>query len=249
MLLAQQVCPLDINSSAIDYQVITANDEQDCDGESEGGIEGVLVVATDQAIQQKTELVSEASAKCVLMDIDDLALLNCFCECEKPDAGKAIVIIDVGNCFTTVSILGGDGIPFIRTFSFAGRDIIKKLTEENDLTVKVVSDALRDSEKKNFDLGAGLESACKELVTGINETLRYYLVQPGATGIERVFVCGGFALCEGFIELLNRKLFVKVQLWDPFTRMDFDANIPGAHILKTIGPVMAVSAGLAMRSI
>ena len=226
LLEARQVCPLDLDSSTVDYQVITSNGQQNTDSTAPKAVKGILVVATNKAIQRITQLTAEALTTCVMMDVDDLALLNCFAECEKPDTNSAIAVIDVGKSFATLSILGNDGIPFIRTFT-------------NEMT----------AEADSFDSGGGVESPSQKLIVGINETLRYYSMQPEASPIERIFVCGGFALAEDFIELLDRNLFVKAQAWNPFSKMRCNHDIPGADLLKTAGPAMAVAAGLAMRSI
>ena len=39
---------------------------------------GVLVAATNEVVRNKTQLISNASLNCALMDIDGLALVNCF---------------------------------------------------------------------------------------------------------------------------------------------------------------------------
>ena len=69
LLEAAQVCPFNTNDSTVDYQLIPNGD---------GDARGVLVGATNEVISGKEELVQSAALKCVLVDVDGLALLNCY---------------------------------------------------------------------------------------------------------------------------------------------------------------------------
>ena len=70
-LEASQVCPFNAEDGAIDYQLMSDGDDK---------TKGVLVAATNALIKSKVQLAKEAHLKCVLMDVDGLALLNCFNE-------------------------------------------------------------------------------------------------------------------------------------------------------------------------
>lgn len=245
---AQQVCPLDLRNSTVDYQIITPNGGQDIDTPPTE-TRGIVVVATNKAIHDKKSLVAGASLKCVLMDINDLALLNCYKQCEKPDPEHGIAIMDVGSRFTTISIQGNDGVPFIRSFPFAGKSIIKQIAEQNNISEDDVKKALREPDNAGFDIYLALETACRDLINAINETLRYYSVQLKGTPVERISVCGGLALNESFIELLNKSVFVEINSWNPFEKILCDSEVQGKEIAENFGPAMAVAAGLAMRSI
>ena len=67
--------------------------------------------------------------------------------------------------------------------------------------------------------------------------------------VEKVFVCGGFSLVKGFVELLDNQLPTAAVLWNPFDKIAQDKHLQGKEVLKENGPAMAVAAGLAMRSI
>ena len=84
MLEAAQICPFDIRSSIVDYQLIET-DKSDSDGPRKKrkvypSTTGVLAVAAKEVISEKQRLAEEGLLKCVLMDSDGLALLNCLGE-------------------------------------------------------------------------------------------------------------------------------------------------------------------------
>jgi type IV pilus assembly protein PilM len=242
MLEASQVCPFNVDDGAVDYQVIDKDSNQ---------LTGVLVAATNKLVRTKTHLASSASLKNVLMDVDGLALLNCLEQCEDPDIVKTTAVLNVGNNYTTLAVVGRDSVPFVRDMTFAGNDIINRLAELNDVSPDQIRHLLSEEEgssEAGFDIQSSLASACEKIITDVTSTLRYYTAQGKTEFIEKVLVCGGFALVKGFVELLDNHLPAKVELWNPFDRIQCD-DAGCKDILKEKGPAMAVAAGLAMRGI
>jgi type IV pilus assembly protein PilM len=245
-LEAAQVCPFNTDEGAVDYQIIS-------DGAD--GVCGVLVAATNDVITTKRQLTKDASLACVLMDVNGLALLNCFnglvpAEYEKKEAARTTAIFNVGSSYTTLAIMGDNGLPFIRDIAYAGDAIIEQIAGENDMSAEAVRKALSgDSAEAQLELRDSLATACRKLIVDVTETLRYYTAQEKSAIVEEVFVCGGFALVKGFVELLDSHLPARAVLWNPFDRVRCEAGQPCKDTLETKGPAMAVAAGLAMRSI
>ncbi|MHC4595306.1 MAG: type IV pilus assembly protein PilM [Planctomycetota bacterium] len=244
-LEASQVCPFNAGDGAIDYQLMPDGDDK---------TRGVLVAATNALIKSKVQLAKEAHLKCVLMDVDGLALLNCFNELggesEEPQTRRMIAILNIGGTCTTLAIMGDNGWPFIRDMPHAGDDIVKQLAIENDLSIEAAKEMLSsDSPAEQIEHYDSLKSACQKLIVDVAESLRYYVAQEKSTLVDKIFVCGGFAPAKGFVELLNSQLPVEAVLWNPFDKIRCDAGQRYKDILAKTGPAMAVAAGLAMRSI
>jgi len=246
-LEAAQVCPFNINDSAVDYQIIPGGEE---------GLRGVLVAATNRLIKTKRELAKKTSLKCVLMDVDGLALLNCFKgadagEYEKQRDGRTTAILNVGKSYTTLVVIGDDGLPFIRDIAYAGHSIVEEIAAQSNVSEETVNRALSGYEnaaEPEPEFVDGLERTCRKLIVDVTETLRYYAAQKKSAVVEKIFVCGGFALVKGFVELLDDGLPAKVVLWNPFDKIRCNAGRACEDILAKKGPAMAVAAGLAMRS-
>ena len=243
LLEAGQVCPFNVDDASVDYQLIPNGD---------GKISGVLVAATNKVLKRKIQFAEEASLNCVLMDVDALSLLNCFSECEKPEAGQTTAILNVGSSYTSLAIMGNNNLPFVRDMAYAGKDIIQQVASENNLSTEAVGKILFSGESPDHpqsELIDSLARACQKLIVGVSETLRYYTAQGKTAVVDNVFVCGSFALVKGFIELLDSQLPARAVLWNPFDKMRCDTGQPCRDILAKKGPAMAVAAGLAMRSI
>ena len=245
-LEAAQVCPFNTGDSAVDWQSI-ANDGE--------GVAGILVAATNSLIRRKVQLAKEASLDCVLMDVDGLAMLNCFSEFEKTEPGETVAVLNIGSSYTTLAIMGDNRWPFIRDITYAGDDIVKQIADENNMSADAVKKILfADSMEVQTKLHDSLEKACKKLIVDVTETSRYYKTQEKTAAFEKLFVCGGFALVKGFVELLSSQLPVKALLWNPFDKIRCDVGrnhraVLQRNILAKNGPAMVVACGLGMRSI
>ena len=244
LLEAEQVCPFNVSDGGVDYQAMPE--------EENNAVRGVLVAAANKLIKRKRKLVKEAAVEPVLMDVDGLALLNCFSEYEKVDPGQTIAILNVGSSFTNLAIMGDNELPFVRDIAYAGKDIIKEIASENEVTTQTVRNIIfgkGDLAQPELGLSGSLERVCRKLITDVTETLRYYLSQNQSASIDKIYVCGGFALVEGFVEILDNQLPATAVLWNPFDKIACAANVGCEDILEKSGSALAVAAGLAMRTI
>ncbi|MHC4582814.1 MAG: pilus assembly protein PilM, partial [Planctomycetota bacterium] len=236
-----QVCPFDAAESTVDHYLMPNGDDK---------TRGILVAATNSLIESKEKLAKESALKCVLMDVEGLALLNCFNSLADESDRPTTAILNVGSSGTTVAIMGGSGRTFIRDLTFAGDDIIKQVAADKYMSTEDVKGILScDSAGPQTELHDSLEKACLQLTVPVSETLRYYATQEQTTPIEKIFVCGGFALIKGFVEILNSQLEAEAVLWNPFEKIPCDPAQQLGDVCDKKGPALAVAAGLAMRTI
>jgi type IV pilus assembly protein PilM len=249
---AEQVCPFERGQFIVDYQLFhnaRGKLQESANSQQNNKIQGVFAAAATNMIGYKNQLVKAASLNCVLMDVDGLALLNCFLECEKPERSETIAILGVGEAFTNLVISGSNGTPFVRDIPHAADEIINHVAGEHNLSGQAARDILCGSPDKDIgEFKGSLERSSAKLIADIAQTLRYYTVEEGQ-GVAKIFVCGGFAGTNGFIELLNNQLPLEVVLWNPFNKMRYGGAAHGIEMLKEQGFALALAAGLAMRTI
>jgi type IV pilus assembly protein PilM len=245
-LEASQVCPFNVYDGVVDYQLIQNGPAEDC-------VSGVLVAATNDVVRRKISLVEQCSLNCVLMDVDGLALLNCLAETKNeafPFSTSAI--LDVGASSTTLAVMSDNHFPFVRTISYAGKDVVALIARENNVSTEVVKKEIYGLSEPVIPadkLEKSMEIACQKLVSDVAETLRYHSTQEKTSPIERILVCGGFGMVRGFVDILNEQLPLKAILWNPFDTMKYSVDRKCLDVIQSKGPVMAVAAGLAMRSV
>ncbi|MFC1604102.1 pilus assembly protein PilM [Planctomycetota bacterium] len=246
MLEAKQVCPFTTDQIAVDYRLIPDGD---------GKTRGYLVVATDRLIKSVVRLTNRAHLNCALMDVDGLALLNCFNQLEKPEKNHGTAILNIGSHHTTLVVEGDGGWPFIRNLGYAGDSIIEGIAAENEMTPDAVK-AMFSGDPKEIpvNIQKSFERACNRLINDITKTVRYYGAQERSSDIQKILVCGGFAQFGQLVKILDSSLPMAVELWNPFEKMrcHVGRNHRGVlvkSIIRKNGPAMAVAAGLAMRAI
>ncbi|HUT31664.1 MAG TPA: pilus assembly protein PilM [Sedimentisphaerales bacterium] len=222
MLEASQVCPFEIDRCAVSYQLIP---------NSENKLSGVLVAATNKLIERKKRCVAGGSLDAVLMDVDGLALLNCFTELEGVEPERTIALLNLGRSYANLAIMGRDSLPFVRDIACS----------TNGAGVQGWAEQHQDP--------ASWQDAFPRLTADVNDTLRYYAARAKTGVVEQILVCGGFALLEGFVQWLNGRLTAQAVLWNPFEKMPCRGGHDCSELLQTRGPVMAVAAGLAMRAV
>ncbi len=243
MLEASQICPFDVTRSTVDYQLLP---------DTEGNVSGILVAAKNSWIDKKKQIAESLSFHNILVDVDGLALINCFNELEKPEANQSTAILNVGSSFVNLAFIDNDSPSFIRDMVYAGNDIIKAVANEVGETpenIKRILFGKTESKKPEMELAESLKKGCKKLIVDVKETLRYHKTRTKSAAVEKIFVCGGFALVKGFIEILNEQLSAEVILWNPFEKINLGENSLKEKTLREEGPALAVAAGLAMRTI
>ena len=246
-LEAQQMSPFDPDQSIISYQAVPVSETA-----AESGREGFLVVAMREAIEQKIEWVRAAGGKVLLMDVEGLAALNCLQACLSQTGDKTVGLIHIGNRFTTVSILGENGIPFIRDLTYAGKNIRAAIRQQTGLSDPEIRKALFHTGGLVPDsdaLRTALKNAATRNISDINETLRYYLTQNPSGELKQLYITGGWAMSRPFVELLAGALPIRVEVFNPFQTLTIEAPPAQESLMKQSGPALAVAAGLAMRTI
>lgn len=250
---AQQVCPLDIHQSVLDFQLInTPVTEPKAKGEKARTRAGVMTVGTQRVIDEQTALLTDAGGKALMVDVNVLALLNCLNQLELIEPRETVAVIDVGNALTNVVIYGQDGLPFVRDISQAGEKIVQQMSRDLDISEQDVRQLLireQVSDQLDDKLLLSLNNAIAPLANAVNETLRFYSFQEKQSGVNRIFLCGGFALIDAFVEFFTDALPVPVGLLNPFTNIESQKSADETEALVKNGPVYAAAVGLAMRTV
>ena len=246
---AEQVCPFEDGQFIVDHEVMDVGVSDSEDG-PEGQTNGILVAVTRDLVFSRNQLIRKASLNCVLLDVNSLALLNCFMECEKPESGLTFGVLDIGSKFMNMVISNDKTLPFVRDIPNASDRVIDHIAEQTDITPVEVKTMLRDGNSLSDDILKSLKAASAMLAADISDSLRYYMSQDGNT-VDRLYVCGGFAQTRGLVELLGNDLPCETVLWDPFEKIEIKGGQRNKSIetIAQYGPSLAMATGLAMRGI
>ena len=241
---AEQVCPLDMRQSIIDYQLFGNFDET-------SEVLGLFVAANSDIVYKMNQYVSDAGFRNVLMDVNSLAVLNCFSEFSDHDENATNAILDIGSSFANLMILPKDNQPFVRCITHGTKEIIKRVSLEQGVSQedveKTLSGKISPSDMYSFE--NSFKIAMKTLINEIKETFLYYTSHVNQCEINRIYVCGGLVSAVGVEHLLKEELSEQIEVWNPLIKASFDQSIKNVEEKIKAGPSMATAMGLAMRSI
>ncbi|MBN2511559.1 MAG: pilus assembly protein PilM [Sedimentisphaerales bacterium] len=247
-LEAQQLSALDPNHSVVDYQLL-----QDVGTPAEParqGRKGYLVIGLEDAIQRKIRTAQQAQVKPVLMDVNSLAILNCLGQLPENQGADTFAALDVGYTVSTLTILGKDGVPFVRNLSGTAQQILTMISVKMQTSVAEVRKNLSQENKASDSaLEVELKNSCGKLTGDVLETLRFYSLQPNTERVCRLYLCGGFALYQPFVRLMQQALPIPVNVFNPLDVISCPPDSPTRKTFEQFGPAMSVAAGLAMRSL
>lgn len=245
MMEAEHISPADMDHTVVDYQLVG--------GYQEGKeVKGMLAAARSDAIMDKCHLAEKANLQTVLVDVDSLALINCFSKFSDTDKNEVTAIVNLGDCWTNLAVVGGDRLPFVRNISYAGNEVIHTIASFCGLSGAEVQSILfqgNTQHNKYESVRDCFLDKLSELVPEISDTLRYCQARERNCSVERVLLCGDLAVVDGACEVFGEKLYQDVELWNPVKVAGFTESVSNRDELESHGPSMAIAMGLSMRAI
>ena len=258
---ASQYIPFPLEEIYLDFQVVQ--------GSAKGpqGAQDVMLVASRQEnVELRREVVQEAGLKPLIVDVEAYALENTFRllpkrlfsdEKQEDDTdsakGKLIALVDIGATITTIYVLRGDKVVFIREQNFGGEQLTLAIAEAYNLT----TDRAELYKKRPIDLpedyASGiLDGFYQSAADQINQALQFfyssdhYHASP-LLKLDGVVLAGGGAITTALDRALSEYLRTPTVVCNPFVRMDYGSRI-NRHTLMRDAPLFAVACGLALRS-
>ncbi|HEX9691214.1 MAG TPA: type IV pilus assembly protein PilM [Gemmatimonadales bacterium] len=237
---AQQHVPFDIDAVELDFQIL------DPDG---AGLqmEVLLVAAKRDLVDDKTQLLIQAGLDAAVVDVDAFALHNAF-ELNYPEAMQGVVaLLNIGHEVTNVNIQE-DGIPLLnRDLSVGTRLFREDLQRERGLSADDAEDLLQGYELTP-DLAPYVQNRGDELAVGLERAGAFLQTASRDAGsIQRVYCCGGGSRIPGITEVLSRRLNIPVELATPLQRLQVKDGVFDTLNPDTVGPLLMLGTGLALR--
>jgi type IV pilus assembly protein PilM len=256
---AAQVSPFDLQEAAVAFQVLHGAVSKASRLRSAGGTPatpnnrttGLLVAAKKDAIARLQDLCAQAKARCTLVDVDGLALLNCLEACALRQPGQTILALNIGSAYTNLAVLSDDGQPFVQDIAYAGEGIVAQVGQSLETAPDAVVGALSGLEKPGLEpatLQAAVQKACAALAERVLETVRYHGARQAGAGVDKILLCGGLAEAGPVVETLATLLEGKVERWNPLASLRSTRAVRKSGLAEH-GPLFAVALGLGMRSV
>jgi len=240
---AEQYIPFDINDVYIDYQKLPPRKE----GYDRSDI--MLVAAKKEVVDDYIAMLSELKLTTSLVDVDGFALENIW----ETVSGQRenVALIDIGASKMNINILS-EGI------SVLARDVVVGSEQLTDQLANVLGIDYTEAEKIKLGMGPSEEheetiknifnQTCTQWVLEIKKAVDLYFANNPDRPLKAIILSGGGSKVNGLRDYISRETGLEAIAFNPFASMICDDKKIDPHYLATIGPEMAIAAGLAIRT-
>jgi type IV pilus assembly protein PilM len=239
-----QYIPYNIDEVEVDYQVM------DIARDRPNFMEVLLVAAKKESVKDCINLVKLSGLEPAVIDVDFFALSNAYEATYGIKGNENIALLDIGASKSTLNILN-QGVPlFTRDIPIGGHQITDRIREQLGVaydeaeTIKLgqISEQIPTEEiEETFVNVVG------NWVTEFKRAIDFYYSNYPGNNIEKIYLSGGSCRVPGLCQLFRENTDIEVEIFNPFTRIDFDPKVFDSAYVEYIGPQMAISLGLALR--
>jgi type IV pilus assembly protein PilM len=243
---ARKHLPLEDTEAILDYQILSGST-------SATEIDILMVATTRKAFDYHIKLLKELGVKPKTLDAECTALVNTyFLGRGKPAAETALVFLDIGAKFSTLTVFSDSGMLFSRDIAIGGHKITDDIkgmqnteylaAEEMKRTKGIGAFLSDDDGEAGSSIRIARRKSLDSLVDEIRRSLRYYTKETGIREFEKMLFCGGSALMINLNSHLAQALSMNVEIYNPFEHFTVP---PGFN--ESLGTQLATACGLAMR--
>lgn len=241
---AEQHVPFDIDDICLDFQIV----RQDVGANQ---MEVLLVAAKKETIQSHADLLRDAELKPQIIDVDAFAVQNCWESGQGGPSEDVVGLVNIGADVTSICIMQ-NGVPyFTRDLAVGANRFVEEIQKEFGVGLDEARELTEHPEKSDEvdaeRLSTVLNAVADDISTGIERSLSFLRTSGDAESIDRVVLSGGGSRFPGLAEFLEQRHEVEVEHSDPFDAIDYDPETFAEYETEEIGPLLAVSLGLALR--
>lgn len=238
---AEQYIPFNIEEAVYDFHILKTQSTETMDV--------LLVAARQEHIFRYFESVESSGMACSVVDVNDIALANCF-EFNYGVVPGTVALVNIGASVVNLVILESGNTVFARDIPYGGflydaeisRDLGVGAQEAESLKLGVSYQQATPQE-----VMAAIQSVNDMLSVEVNNSFDFYRNSGNGLSVQQMYVCGGVSLTPGLLQKIQEATGVQCALFDPFVNIDFNRKKISPEFLEQIKPFAAISLGLALR--
>jgi len=241
---AEQYIPFDINDVNIDFQIL----EPDSIDPSKMNV--LLVASKKDIINDYLAVFNEAGFHLSVVDVDSFAVQNAFEINYDTELSSVLALINVGAGVTNINIVR-DGITlFTRDVQLGGNLYTEEIQKQLGVSsVEAESLKMLAYENKNSELYDVIGKVNDTITQEIKRSLDFYNSTANDDKITKIFISGGCSKMYKLPDNISEKIGLPVEIINPFAKLHYAEKDFDSEYLQEIGPLMAVSVGLAIRRV
>ncbi len=242
---ARQHVPFPLEEINMDYEV----------GKKEEGAAELdinLVAVRKEIADGYVRVLKKCGIRADLIEAAPLSIYNAYAATPHRDLEEVTAVVSIGSSSTDIVIEQNGKMQFMRSAPVAGAFLTELLVKKFDITPEKAedykckqADHYSETDEISAETVAGvLEGGFERIVTEIQRSFDFYVSQPDAMPVTRVFVCGGTVNMDGVSEFIEDRLGVPVTLLDTNEIEGIETDADHAGSLNN----EAALAGMAVRA-
>ncbi|RII30670.1 MAG: pilus assembly protein PilM [Geobacter sp.] len=241
---AEQYIPFDINDVNMDFQILSP------DNIDPTKMNVLLVASKKDIINDYVAVFHEAGLQLSVVDVDSFTVQNAFEANHDANPDEVLALINIGASVMNINIVKAGVTLFTRDVQMGGNLYTEEIQKQLGLSsIESESIKLLAHETGNSALMEVLDKVNVAITQEIRRSLDFYNSTANDDKIARIFVSGGCSKVYNLVESINEKLGLPVEMINPFAKLKYNEKDFDPEYLHEIGPLMAVTVGLAIRRV
>ncbi len=215
---ARQHIPFPLDQVNMDYKVSEAPGDM-------AELEVNLVAVRKDAAEAYTAILKKCGLRVDVIEASPLSVYNAYASSDEHDPEEVTAIVSIGASGTDIVIEQNGMMQFMRSAPIAGNTLTVSLAKglevsyekAEELKTKPASEYAEGEEESGISsekVSGILEKGFENIVTEVRRSFDFYVSQPDAMPVTRVFLCGGTSKMEGVSDFLEDRLGVPVKVFD-----------------------------------
>ncbi len=239
-----QYIPYNIEEVDVDYQILDVSKDRPTH------MDVLLVAAKKESVREHVSMVRAGGLDAVVMDVDFFALSNAFEMVHGVGGDESIVLLDIGASKSIMNIVIR-GVPiFSRGIAMGGAQITEAIMDHFQIgfdeaeRVKMGEStlALNQEELQNIYV-----ATVRKWLGEFKRAIDFYYSNFPDHRISKIYLSGGSCRVAGLDRVFQENTNIDVEVFNPFTQLEYDTKVFDPEYVEYIGPQMAIALGLALR--
>jgi len=241
---AEQYIPFDINDVNMDFQILSP------DSIDPSKMIVLLVASKRDIINDYVAVFNEAGLVLSVVDVDSFAVQNAFEMNHDVGAEDVSALINIGASVMNINIVKSGISLFTRDVQMGGNLYTEEIQKQMGLSsLEAESMKTLAAEADNNELLDVLNKVNETITQEIRRSLDFYNSTASDDRITKIFVSGGASKGYNLFGAISEKIGLPVEMVNPFAKLKFNEKDFDPEYLQEIGPLMAVTVGLAVRRV
>lgn len=239
-----------LKNAVMDFNVLSTS----VDEKGAKLVDLMVTIVPNEVIEKYIALVKKAGFKPIGIGLKLFAITEAFKPLSKVQKDKIIALLNIGSQKTSMIILKGEDICFVRQIELGGRSITEAIAEglnidfdrAEELKIKYgIPQEPQEDFEKNIVLF--MRAVLERFLVEIERFFRYYSQRSANKKVDEVFLCGGGAGLKNIAKNLTMELGLPVEVYNPLTGIVLSEGVQ--ELLREANPQLTAALGLAEKEV